>query len=272
MLEVIRFIRDGIIQYIQNIVHLLIRTQPRHVRHLLSAGLIRWEHKISRWILRIIPVEGLHLLHVLEVTSKRNGHTLRDHSLHDSLTGLHLFRFGFVDNHRARVLKHDAVEGGLVGLVVDLDVLGVLPVDIDVVVVDCTDLSGDDRFGGLVVHWEFGVDDHPSEHVEGTGIPAFGDTRTVHLQQELLHIIQRDPRIGEVIHKITLNNQTRKQESPLEASVLLHVLKRLLPLLLHAESLAIALLSMVHIHQTRLCRLPHIRQPRPRQVIRLDVK
>ncbi len=193
LLEVIRFIGDWVIQNIQDIVHLLILIKRWHVSHVFASSLVGWEHKVSLRMILIIPRGGLHLFHVLEVPREGHRHALSNDSLHDFLTRLHFFRFSSVDNNGARILKHDAVEGTLVALIVDLDVLGVLPVDIDVMVVDSSDLSRYDLFGWLSVHGECVVDDHPSEHVEGSCIPTFGDTGTVHLQQELLHVIQRDP-------------------------------------------------------------------------------
>jgi hypothetical protein len=55
----------------------------------------------------------------------------------------------------------------------NLDVLGVLPVNIDIMIIDSSDLLGYDIFGFLLVHGEGAVDDHPSEHVEGSCVPTF---------------------------------------------------------------------------------------------------
>ena len=104
---------------------------------------------------------------------KGNSHTLCNHSLHNGLACCHDIRLGGVNNDGARVLKHDSVEGTFVALIMDLDVFGVLPVNIDVMIVDSSDLFGDDIFGFFSVHLEGVVDDHPSEHVEGSCVPTF---------------------------------------------------------------------------------------------------
>ncbi len=104
---------------------------------------------------------------------KGNSHTLCNHSLHNGLACCHDIRLAGVNNDGARILKHNSVEGAFVALIVDFDVLGMLPVNIDIMIIDSSDLLGYDIFRFLLVHWEGVVDDHPSEHVEGSCIPTF---------------------------------------------------------------------------------------------------
>ena len=122
LLEQIRLLSNRIIQNINDIILLLVAIQI-DIQHITSSCCISWVNETSIGILRIVPIELLNLLHVLEVSCKGHGHTLNNHSLHDCLTVVYLFRLGSVDNHRARVLKHDSVEGGFVALVMDMDVV-----------------------------------------------------------------------------------------------------------------------------------------------------
>ena len=84
----------------------------------------------------------------------------------------------------------------------DDDILGVLPVDIDIVVIESTDLGRYNVLGFLATHWDCVVKDHPSQHVEGSGIPTFRNTGRVHLQHELLKVLKGVPRVGEVVDEI----------------------------------------------------------------------
>ena len=142
MLEQIGLLCNRIIQNINNIVLLLIPKQI-NIQHRISSHSSSWIFEASIGIPSIIPVEAFNLLHILKVSRERNSHPLSNHSFHDCLASLNFIGVGSIDDDGAWVLEHDPEEGALVALVVDLDVVRVLPVDVDIMVIDASDLGLD---------------------------------------------------------------------------------------------------------------------------------
>ena len=114
-----------------------------------------------------------------------NRHTLRHYSIHDLFTLDDLFRFvtvSLVDNYTARIVHHDTIKRALIVLVMDLDILGMLPMNIGVMIKGSPNLVPNHLLAILVAHRKFRIDNQPSQHVECPRIPGLRDTRAIHLQ------------------------------------------------------------------------------------------
>lgn len=190
MLEVRDIVNDWHVENIEQVVLLLVSCDI-YVVHLPLR-----ESEVHLWIVGVHPIQGLQVFHVLEMAVKSNGHSFSDHAVHDQLTALNLFdpfRIAIGDDDGTRIAHHDTVESTFVGLVMDLDIFLVLPVDVSVMVVSGSDLLADDFSRFLLGHWESWVDNQPSEHIEGPGVPSLRDTGAVHLKHEILHVIEEHP-------------------------------------------------------------------------------
>jgi hypothetical protein len=98
----------------------------------------------------------------------------------------------------------------------DLDIDGVLPVDVGVMVKGGSDLLRNKILGVLQCHWESRVDDDPPQHIECPGIPGLGDARGIHLLHKILHVVKEVSGVGEVVHEVRLDQDTSDDELPLE--------------------------------------------------------
>ncbi len=87
-----------------------------------------------------------------------------------------------VDDDVAGVAHHDTVERTLIALIMDLDILRMLPMNIGVMIKGGPDLISNNLLTILIAHRKGWIDYQPSQHVERPRIPGLGDTRAVHLQ------------------------------------------------------------------------------------------
>ncbi len=70
----------------------------------------------------------------------------------------------------------------------------------------------------LIAHGKSWIDNQPSQHVECPCIPALRDTCAVHLEHEILHVVEKNSGVSEVVDEVRLNNDATYTESPFECS------------------------------------------------------
>jgi len=87
-----------------------------------------------------------------------------------------------VDDDIARIAHHDTIKRALIALIMDLDILRMLPMNIGVMIKGGSDLIPNNLLTILIAHRKGWIDNQPSQHVECPRIPGFRDTRAIHLQ------------------------------------------------------------------------------------------